>query len=77
MAIWGFSEGSISPTRVLILDDQFDQPHSQYYSLQGDTASAINLRIWINAYQFMISHRNPDEVNYEMIKFVDNHSKNI
>ncbi|WP_373032920.1 DUF4238 domain-containing protein [Sulfurovum sp.] len=67
----------VSPTRILILDDMFDQPHSQYYPLQGNVAFAINLQIWQGAHQFMISHRNPDEVNYEMIKFVDNHVKNI
>ncbi|WP_345986342.1 DUF4238 domain-containing protein [Sulfurimonas sp. HSL-1656] len=67
----------ISPTRVLIMDDMFEQPHSQYYSLQGDTASAINLKTWLNVHQFMITHRNPDEVNYEMMKFLDKRNVTI
>lgn len=60
----------ISPTRVLIMDDLFDEQHSQYYPLQED-GSDINILLWVDAHQFMISHRNPDEVNYEMIKYVD------
>lgn len=60
----------ISPTRVLVLDDLFDELHSQYYPLQED-GTDINILSWINAHQFMISHRNPDEVCFEMIKYTD------
>jgi hypothetical protein len=59
----------ISPTRILVLDDLFDEPHSQYYPLQIDNGTDINILSWINAHQFMISHRNPYEVNYEMVKY--------
>jgi len=65
----------ISPTRVLVMDDLFDEPHSQYYPLKDD-GSDINILLWINTHQFMISHRSPDEVNYEMLKYVDT-QKNI
>lgn len=58
----------ISPTRVLVLDDLFDEPDSQYYPWQEYDGTVINILSWKNAYQFMISHRNPDDVCYEMVK---------
>jgi len=66
----------ISPTRVLIIDDLYDEPHSQYYSLKEDGNNIINILLWADAHQFMISHMNPDEVNYKMIKYIDA-NKNI
>jgi len=60
----------ISPTRVLVLDDMLDEPHSQYYPLQ-DEGTDINLLSWVNAHQFMISHRNPDEVNEEIVRYAE------
>lgn len=65
----------ISPTRVLVLDDLLDEPHSQYYPLKEE-GTDINILLWIDAHQFMISHRNPDEVIFEMLKYVDT-QKNI
>lgn len=61
----------ISPIRVLVLDDLFDEPHSQYYPLLEDDGTDINIISWINAHQFMISHRDPDKVCYEMTKYTD------
>jgi hypothetical protein len=60
----------ISPTRVLVLDDLLDEPHSQYYPLKEE-GTYINILLWIDAHQFMISHRNPDEVIFEMLKYAD------
>ena len=60
----------ISPTRVLVLDDLLDEPHSQYYPLKEE-GTDINILLWIDAHQFMISHRNPDEVIFEMLKYAD------
>lgn len=60
----------ISPTRVLILDDLFDEAHSKYYQLEGN-GTDINILSWMNAHQFMISHRDPDEVSYEMVTYID------
>lgn len=65
----------ISPTRVLVLDDLLDEPDSQYYSLK-EKGMDINILLWIDAHQFMISHRNPYEVIFEMLKYVDT-QKNI
>lgn len=61
----------ISPTRILVLDDLFDEPHSQYYPLRQDNGVKINILLWKNAHQFMISHRNSDEVMYEMVNYHD------
>lgn len=58
----------ISPTRVLVLDDLYDEPPSQYYQIKPDTAPSINFLSWLNSYQFMITHKNPDEVLYEVFE---------
>ena len=62
----------ISPTRVLVLDDLYDEPSSQYYPTSENTAVEINTLSWINTHRFMISHRDTDEVIKEIIDYQDN-----
>ena len=59
----------ISPTRVLIMDDRFNQPVSQYYPLSDIGAGPANILTWTEAHKFMITGRHPDEVCQEMITF--------
>ncbi|MCK5708032.1 MAG: DUF4238 domain-containing protein [Candidatus Aureabacteria bacterium] len=65
----------LSPTKVLVLDDQFNEPSSQFYSLSKEGSGPINITHWRYAHNFMISHRHPDEVNSEMVGFTDEYSK--
>ena len=58
----------ISPTRVLILDDLHKEPSSQYYPVKKGTVEAINSLSWKNSHQFMITHKNPDEILYEIFE---------
>lgn len=60
----------ISPTRLLVMDDLFEQPAGQYYELSNDGPGAYNLLIWRNG-NLMISHRDPDIVMSEMIEWAD------
>jgi len=60
----------ISPTRLLVMDDLFDQPAGQYYELSNDGPGPHNLLIWRNG-NLMISHRNPDAVMSEMLEWAD------
>lgn len=65
----------ISPTRLLWLDDLFEQPQNQYYPLKCQDARSLNLLIWLNAPRYMFSHRNSDEVLAEIMSYVDAHEK--
>lgn len=56
----------LSPTRVLIMDNQYSEPDAQFYPLTHDPAS-INMLIWRNAIDYLFSPRNPDEVCAEMV----------
>lgn len=51
----------ISPTRLLCMDNLMNEPHNQYYPLQGSGA-AQNLLLWRNSIEHMFSHRHTDEV---------------
>lgn len=59
----------ISPTRVLLMDDRFEEPHSQYYPLKSVGAGPANMTAWQDAHNFMITGRHPDEVCEEMLTF--------
>jgi ligand-binding SRPBCC domain-containing protein len=67
----------LSPTRVLVLDDRFNEPGSQFYPLAEHGPGPINITHWTHAHNFMISHRHPDEVNYEMVNFADQYEQTI
>lgn len=59
----------LSPTRVLCMDDKFEEPASQYYSLQNKFGAAFNQLQWAKACRFMISNRSPVDVLTEIIEF--------
>ena len=61
----------LSPTRVLLLDDRFEESGSQYYPLVSQGAGSMNIIHWIHAHNFMITHRHPDDVNQEMVTCAD------
>ena len=62
----------VSPTRLLVMDDLFEQPAGQYYELSNSGPGPYNLLIWRNG-NLMISHRNSDAVMSEMIEWADRH----
>lgn len=61
----------ISPTRVLIMDDRFDQPEGQYYSLGTHGPAPFNLVAWRCCERFMISPRPTDAVCAEMLAWAE------
>ena len=61
----------LSPTRILLLDDRFEEPGSQYYPLGPQGAGPMNIIHWTHAHNFMITHRHPDDVNQEMVTCAD------
>ncbi len=56
----------ISPSRLLVMDDQHDEPANQYYGLVPTNAGAINMTIWRNAKRFLITGRPVSEVLLEI-----------
>ena len=56
----------ISPTRMLVLDNQKGEPDGAYYALQEENPAPINLLIWRNAIDHMYSSRHTDEVLREL-----------
>lgn len=68
----------ISPTRLLIMDDNHEEPAGQYYPLKEDGPGPFNLGIWRNSSRFMISQRNVDQVLAEICEWADHQpGKNI
>ena len=61
----------ISPTRILILDDLHNEPNGRYYPLGKDGPGPINLTLWRNAENFMVSPRHTDEVCAEMLAWAN------
>jgi len=57
----------ISPTRILMMDDLFDEHASQYYHLTEKGPGPANITSWIEASSFMITGRDPDQVIEEML----------
>lgn len=57
----------ISPTRMLILDNQQGEPDGVYYELSDDNAVAQNLLVWRHAMEHMFCHRDPYEVCAELV----------
>lgn len=74
---FGFgTEGTIvtfplSPTRLLIMDDNHKEPAGQYYPLRSDGPGSFNLGIWRNGSRFMISQRDVDEVLAEILEWAE------
>lgn len=57
----------LSPTRVLIMDDRYDQPGGRYYPLSEAGPGIANGLAWRNCERFMISSRHPDQVCAEIL----------
>ena len=58
----------LSPTRILMIDNQRDQPDANYYPLESNGPAPFNLVAWNQASDFMISPRHPDEVCKELLE---------
>jgi len=61
----------LSPTRVLLMDDEHDQPAGQYYPLAAHGPAPFNFVAWNNCERFMISSRPTDIVCTEMLACAD------
>lgn len=59
----------LSPTRILCMDDKFEEPASQYYPLKVKNGAPFNQVQWAKAYRFMISPRHPVNVLTEIIEY--------
>jgi hypothetical protein len=57
----------LSPTRVLMMDDRYDQPPGRYYPLAETGPGFANGLAWRNCERFMISPRHPDQVCAEIV----------
>lgn len=62
----------LSPTRVLIMDDQYQEPANQYYPLKPDNLGAFNYGIWHAGTRFMITGRPVPEVLSEIVEWTEN-----
>lgn len=58
----------LSPTRILLMDDQHQEPANQYYPLKRDNVGAFNYTIWHAATRFMVTGRQVPEVLSEIVK---------
>ena len=61
----------INPRRVLVLDDMYHEPNGRYYPLGKEGPGPINLNLWRNAENFMVSPRHTDQVCAEMLAWTD------
>lgn len=61
----------LSPTRVLILDDEFEEPGDQYYMLKWENLGGFNYGIWHGGSRFLITGRSVPEVLSEIIGWSD------
>lgn len=58
----------LSPTRILVMDDQHQEPGDQYYPLNRNNLGAFNYTIWHAATRFMVTGRGVPEVLSEIVK---------
>lgn len=62
----------LSPTRILMMNDQHQEPANQYYPLKRDNVGAFNYAIWHAATRFMITGRQLPEVLSEIVGWAEN-----
>lgn len=62
----------LSPTRILVMDDQHQEPANQYYPLKPDNVGAFNYGIWHTGTRFMITGRPVSEVLSEIVGWAEN-----
>jgi hypothetical protein len=55
---------------VLTIDDKHDQPSFQYYPFDDDAVTVTNFLTWHHCQEFMVSHRNTDEVCHEIVSYM-------
>lgn len=56
----------LGPRRMLVMDDMYHEPSSQYYALKDSNAGSFNLTTWHNGSRFMITGRPLPEVLNEI-----------
>lgn len=61
----------LSPTRILMIDDDFNQPDNQYYSLRPENTGGINWTIWHESTRFLLTGRPVPEVLQEIITWAE------
>lgn len=59
----------LSPTRLLIMDDRYEEPPNQYYQLMPDNLGGYNLSIWRESTRFMITGRAIPDVLNEIVSW--------
>lgn len=57
----------LGPKRMLVMDDMYHDPASQYYPLKDANAASFNLTTWLNGSRFMITGRPVSDVLGEII----------
>lgn len=62
----------LSPTRILIMDDQHQEPANQYYPLKPGNVGAFNYSIWHTGSRFMVTGRPVSEVLSEIVGWAEN-----
>ncbi len=61
----------LSPKRLIVMDDLFNEPANQYYPLLKSNLGCYNLLIWNNINRFLITGRSISEVLSEIQPFLD------
>jgi len=64
----------LTPTRILMMDDQADQPSGHYYPLGKLKPSQVNFLLWRNCERFIISPRRTDHVFAEICEYAYLHA---
>lgn len=62
----------LSPKRILLMDDQHQEPANQYYPLKPDNVGAFNYGIWHAGTRFMVTGRPVPEVLSEIVGWAEN-----
>ncbi len=62
----------LSPTRILIMDDQHQEPANQYYPLKPENLGGFNYGIWHAGTRFMVTGRSVPEVLSEIMRWAEN-----
>ncbi len=57
---------SLSPTRLLVMDDLHHEPANQYYPLADSNIGAFNLSVWRGASRFLLTGRPLEQVLAEV-----------
>ena len=61
----------LSPTRILIMDDLYQEPCNQYYKIPKEKVGAFNYGIWCEVSRFLITGRPIPDVLSEMAEFIE------